>query len=184
MEINYDCKIKIINCEEGVNFIELENEDTDVSVLINNASIIKPYMSYLHNMTITIPMRVIAYNLKEMINRVNKRLLISYESFYGIKEVTPDEIIYIEAKDQYTQIVTVKEKNLSKKKLYEWDKLLHEISISFFRIHKSIIVNLKYIEKVFQYILFLSNGDKLKVSRRRKKAFKTAYNEFLNINKI
>ncbi len=91
----------------------------------------------------------------------------------GRKVLVPtDQIRYIEAKDDYSCIYTDKERYLSTSSLAQLENKLSPLG--FFRVHRSYIVNLEYVEDievVSSGILQLGiqgiEGKKISVSRRR-----------------
>lgn len=80
----------------------------------------------------------------------------------------PDEILYCEGENNYTRFVFVKNKPLLiSKTLGEYEDLLAEHG--FIRIHKSHLVNAKYVSKADNDgALLMSDGKLLTVSKRRK----------------
>ena len=80
----------------------------------------------------------------------------------------PDEILYCEADNNYTKFNLINKKPLLvSKTLGDYDELLSEHN--FIRIHKSHLVNMKYITKVNRDgTLTMSDGKELTISKRKK----------------
>lgn len=99
---------------------------------------------------------------KFSISNGNETIFISY-----------GEITYIEADGNYSMIhLTDGRKHISVKKIKEFEILLSDEL--FFRVHHSFIVSLIYVEKLHiddQYIIELSDGSRIPISRRKKASF-------------
>ncbi len=104
---------------------------------------------------------------KDLLNMVQK---VAIPSLSGIELLPPEEIIYLEADNNYTKFfLSDNSEILSSRTLKTFENYLTKIG--FVRIHHSHIVNLKYIRRYVKgdggYIV-LDNGDHLNVSRSRK----------------
>ena len=87
------------------------------------------------------------------------------------------DIQYIGSEGIYTILyMDTGEKIVVRKSLKEWEKELPKIM--FIRIHRSHIVNLKYVKKISEYI-WLKNGKKLKISHGKVKEVKRLYNKYI-----
>lgn len=97
---------------------------------------------------------------------VNFKLALSTSE--GVFFFEPMEILYCEGENNYTRFIFTKHKNiLVSKTLGEYEELLSEHG--FLRIHKSSLVNAKYVTKVDREgMLQMSDGKQLSVSKRRK----------------
>jgi two-component system LytT family response regulator len=83
--------------------------------------------------------------------------------------ILTDEIFLCEGMGSYTAIYLKEENKLTVSKNLHWfEELL--CPVYFFRAHKSFIVNLQHIKKIFkkENMLALSNGTLIPVSRSRK----------------
>ncbi|MBQ7944815.1 MAG: LytTR family transcriptional regulator DNA-binding domain-containing protein [Lachnospiraceae bacterium] len=80
------------------------------------------------------------------------------------------------AEGRYTVVDVEGEEVLSDKSLGEWEQELE--SEGFVRIHKSYIVNLRYVAKVESTVV-LKDGTSVPLARRRKKEFEERYKEYL-----
>lgn len=98
---------------------------------------------------------------------------IALPSMEGLQFVNLDEIIYCESQDNYTQFFLTDGKRIMvSKTIKHFEELLDPNS--FFRVHRSNIINLKYIDKYVKgeggYVV-MKKGERIPVSRRRKDAF-------------
>ena len=98
---------------------------------------------------------------------------IALPSMEGLQFVNLDEIIYCESQDNYTQFFLTDGKRIMvSKTIKHFEELLDPNS--FFRVHQSNIINLKYIDKYVKgeggYVV-MKKGERIPVSRRRKDAF-------------
>lgn len=80
------------------------------------------------------------------------------------------------AEGRYTVVDVEGEEVFSDKGLGEWEKELKDLD--FVRIHKSYIVNLRYVIKIGNTIV-LQDGTTVPLARRRKKEFEERYREYL-----
>jgi two-component system LytT family response regulator len=98
---------------------------------------------------------------------------LALPSMEGLKFVELDNIIYCESQDNYTQFfLTSGERIMVSKTIKHFEELLDPDR--FFRVHRSNIINLKYIDKYVKgeggYVV-MQQGNRIPVSRRRKEAF-------------
>ena len=97
----------------------------------------------------------------------------------GRKKVQPDDIIFLEGKINYTLIFLADGSNLFVATTLK--QLQKRLSFAcFFRVHKSQIVNLRFVEERENQAekIFLSNGVLVKISRRKKTKFLNSLKEF------
>jgi two-component system LytT family response regulator len=99
-------------------------------------------------------------------NPENFKLALSTSE--GVSFYDPSEILYCEGENNYTRFVFTKNKPmLVSKTLGEYEDLL--LDYGFLRIHKSHLVNAKYVTKVDRDgLLLMSDGKQLAISKRRK----------------
>lgn len=87
----------------------------------------------------------------------------------GFKVIDVSDIVYIEADSNYSDIHLISDEKITVSKiLREFEELLS--TVQFFRVHKSTLVNLNYLTDYSNkngLQIFLKNGVKLNVSRRR-----------------
>lgn len=125
-------------------------------------------------------LRIAIAKVLEVSTFINKpdptnRLTLTYEG--GKSIISFDEILYLKGFDNITTIYLTKNRKLTvAKTLKHFENLLN---IDFYRIHKSFIVNLKFVSKILTreaYFIELKEGTQLPVSRRNYKDL----NEVLN----
>lgn len=109
-------------------------------------------------------------NIQSKGERLTKIALPSME---GLQFVELDDIIYCESQDNYTQFfLTDGQRIMVSKTIKYFEEVLDETK--FFRVHRSNIINLKYIDKYVKgeggYVV-LKQGPRIPVSRRRKESF-------------
>lgn len=83
-----------------------------------------------------------------------------------------EEIIYLEADNNYTLFYTTKGKHLISKTLREYEKILD--TSGFFRVSRSSLVNMKYIKRYIKNktpLIELTTGEQLRLSTSRKGEF-------------
>ena len=98
---------------------------------------------------------------------------IALPSMEGLQFINLDDIVYCESQDNYTKFFLVDgQRIIVSKTIKHFEELLNPNQ--FFRVHRSNIVNLKYIEKYVKgevgYIV-MKQGERIPVSRRRKESF-------------
>ncbi len=120
----------------------------------------------------------------EELNKKLEVLLSNKNSFEKIALPTLDGIIFVKIEDiircesdsNYTNIFLRSEKKIIvSKTLKDYDEMLSPIN--FFRIHKSHLINLKYLERYKKGeggFVIMEDGSELEVSRRRKEEFMNA----------
>ncbi|MBE5876848.1 MAG: LytTR family transcriptional regulator [Lachnospiraceae bacterium] len=86
------------------------------------------------------------------------------------------KIEMLKANGRYTVVGVDREDVFSDKSLGEWEQVLE--NEDFVRIHKSYIVNLRYVEKIGNNVV-LKDGTSVPLARRRKKEFEAKYKEYL-----
>jgi two-component system, LytTR family, response regulator len=86
----------------------------------------------------------------------------------GVFFYAPEEILYCEGENNYTRFTYTKHKPmLVSKTLGEYEEILAEHG--FLRIHKSYLVNIKYVTRVDREgLLLMSDGKEFPISKRRK----------------
>lgn len=89
----------------------------------------------------------------------------------GIEFLPVDKILYFEADGAYTYIHTLEKKILTTLRLGKWEEKLTK---SFFRIHRSYVINLNEIKEYIRGVggfVIMTNGAKLPITRNRRDAF-------------
>ena len=118
-------------------------------------------------------------NLDDAMETYNNRsfqvLIETRNSSYMIES---REIIMVEAIDKIVKIYTTKETFESRQNLKYWSDLLPDNS--FFRTHRSYIVNMRFVEKFDRAIICFSNCKEVAyVTKRKYMEFKNAYTRYL-----
>lgn len=103
---------------------------------------------------------------------------IALPSMEGLQFVNLDDIIYCESQDNYTQFFLLDGRRIMvSRTIKHFEEALDESQ--FFRIHRSNIINLKYIDKYVKgeggYVV-MKQGPRIPVSRRRKDSFLQLFN--------
>lgn len=103
----------------------------------------------------------------------NKESNLIISSKGELYKINVSDITYIEIQKKDMIIHTINKDYDVKMSMENVDKKLKEYS--FFRCHKSFLVNLNYIEKIRQYVAILENDEEVPVSRHRFKDFKVKF---------
>lgn len=85
-------------------------------------------------------------------------------------------IVSVEADGHYSDVRTENTSYFSEKSIGEWQEML-DLPM-FYRIHRSKIINLSFVKNIQDDIIF-QNGDKILIPKRKKKAVKEAYNQYM-----
>lgn len=109
-------------------------------------------------------------NMQRRGENMNKIALPSME---GLQFISLDDIVYCESQDNYTQFfLTDGRRIMVSKTIKYFEEVLDEDR--FYRVHRSNIINLKYIDKYVKgeggYVV-MKQGARVPVSRRRKDSF-------------
>lgn len=107
--------------------------------------------------------------LKQMFSNNVKKIAIPTNDGYALVEI--DNIMHCEAQSNYTQIyLNSGKKYMTSKSLKHYDEMLSDFS--FYRIHKSHLVNTNYIKEVKQDgTVLLEDETSLSISQRAKRGF-------------
>lgn len=109
--------------------------------------------------------------IEEIYMKKDKYLIISNK--YDNYKIKIESIIYIEVQNKDITIHTLQRDYSAKMSMNKIEKELKEYS--FFRCHKSFLININFVENVKQYTAILENGQEVPVSRYKFKEFKTAF---------
>jgi two-component system LytT family response regulator len=115
---------------------------------------------------------LVFYKAQETANNLNSgnKIMLSYEGGKSLIEFS--DIIYLNGFDNLTTLYLTKNRKLTLSKTLKYFE--DALSIDFERIHKSYIVNLKYVSKVLSndgFFVELNQGAVLPISRRNFKKF-------------
>lgn len=91
------------------------------------------------------------------------------------------DIMYIETLNHKTEVVTVSEAHQSKNLMDSWDRTLNHKS--FYRVHKSFILNLDYIKEYQRKEVIMKNGKLVPISYRNQAVFRKVFYEYLKRRK-
>ena len=122
----------------------------------------------LRKINFNLPSAVHYKVLRENFNLQNERKVVlqTSETIYVVNQ---DDIIFIQAEGSYTKIVTVSHGVLTiTKKLAEFEYL--ETDASFFRAHRSYLVNLNHIKRIDKrdFLLVMSNESQVQLAQDKK----------------
>lgn len=98
-----------------------------------------------------------------------------------VQKIKAKDIIYIETDDHKVKIVTTMGVFYSSDLIDYWEKKLTHIS--FYRIHKSYILNLDYIDQYTRNEVKLTTGEIIGVSYRKQSAFRNYFFNYLKRRK-
>lgn len=98
-----------------------------------------------------------------------------------VLKIKSKDIMYIETLDHKTKVVTSKGVYYSSNLIEHWQKKLTHIS--FYRVHKSYIVNLDYVNEYKRSEVKLTNGEIVAVSYRSQPAFRKYFFNYLKRRK-
>ncbi len=118
------------------------------------------------------PIKNLSLEIKENITSINR---IFVKTGTHIDVIPVDDIVYIEAQDDYVEIYTPKGHFLKKETMrFLENRLPKDI---FLRVHRSYIINLNYINKIEKYgkesyMLILKDNTRINVSKSRLKVLK------------
>jgi len=120
-------------------------------------------------------------NLHENIHSENKPITrITVAEQFGFRVLNVAEIMYMEADSNYTIIhLSGLNKIVATRTMGDFEKILD--TPEFFRIHKSIIININYLKGYSSYqgnFVELIDGTSLSISRRRLNEFREAIKHF------
>lgn len=88
------------------------------------------------------------------------------------------DIFYVEAQDKRVRLVTARETFSDRRGIDEVAALLAQED--FYRVHRSYLINLRYVAFMDGTTVQLVNGDQVPISRLRKKAFKNAFQAYVS----
>jgi len=116
-------------------------------------------------------------NLSEQMNSDGKEIFkITISDLYGFKIINVSDLMYLQADGNYTVLhLSGFGKIVATRLLGDFEKMLE--SHKFFRIHKSTIINMEYVQAFSHYqgaFAELSDGTRLTISRRKIIEFREA----------
>lgn len=131
----------------------------------------------LHKERVSDTTETLVHNITKAVSPLEMRLCLP--TLKGFTILKLDEIIYCEAQRSYTVFYLTQGKNIMvSKPLFDYDRLL--TGTSFFRIHKSFLINLVHVKEYLRGdggTVVMSNNMELEVSRRKKEQFLSTIKE-------
>lgn len=120
-------------------------------------------------------------NLSQSINADTKRISkITVAEQFGFQLINTSDIMYLEADSNYTILhLAGLKKIVATRTMGDFEKILDQPE--FFRIHKSIIININFLRAYSSYqgnFVELTDGTSLNISRRRLTEFRDAIKQF------
>lgn len=112
----------------------------------------------------------------EMYN-TEKYLIVKNDDLDIFERITEDSVIYAEADNVYCKIRTINNTYVYKKTLSSFEKTLK--SDFFFRVHRSYVVNLKYISSYSETEIIMDNNEKALIAKAKYHSFQQAYFNYL-----
>ena len=95
----------------------------------------------------------------------------------GIKKLDIQQIIYIETQRHKNIFHTETQEYNLYKKLNEIEEIL--APFAFVRAHQSFLVNMKYIDRISSYVMYLTTGKEISVPKSRYQKVKKEFAEYL-----
>ncbi|WP_337040472.1 LytR/AlgR family response regulator transcription factor [Emticicia sp. 17c] len=110
---------------------------------------------------------------------MNQTSMLRFLSGGKSKYIRPDEVIFLESKINYTILYLTQGRTLlSARNLQVYENKLMSLPY-FFRIHRGVIINMHYVEKIklekVSGSVYLNSGEELLISRRRIKDFQARF---------
>lgn len=101
-----------------------------------------------------------------LISNIKNKTQLVVSNSNGFNNITISSILYLEADENYTNIVLLDEKIMVSKTIKDTLELIS--NENFLRVSKSFVVNKKYVKnfKTDSYLLEMVNGDKVQVSEK------------------
>lgn len=98
-----------------------------------------------------------------------------------VKKIKSDEVIYIETMDHKVKVVTTEKIYYSNDLIDIWETKLNHLS--FYRTHKSFILNLNYIDEYKRNEVKLTNGEIIPIAYRNQTIFRKYFHSYLKRRK-
>lgn len=112
-----------------------------------------------------------------LVQLLKEREQVAFSTGGDIETCYVDEIYYAEAELKDVHIWFAKEKKTVHLKFSEAEALL--VPKGFIKVHRSFLVNCRYIKSIDDSSVLLTNGTVLPVSKYRKKEVRSAYMEYM-----
>jgi len=109
-------------------------------------------------------------------------VIVQDEDTLAVCNVKENSIIYAQAENVYTKLFTKSNTYVYRNTLSKFEEELK--SSFFFRVHRSYIVNLDYIESFSKTDILLSTKEKVPISKKKYKPFRENYFDFVKKESI
>ncbi len=184
-----DHKMKNINGLETVSHLRARGNDTHVIFvssykdIVFDSMIVKAFRFLLKPVSDDKLKEALDSFIKETVKCPS--VIVQDESSLAMCSVKENSIIYAQAENVYTKIFTQNNTYVFRNTLSKFEEELK--SSFFFRVHRSYIVNLGYIESFSKTDILLTTQEKVPISKKRYKPFREDFFEFVkkeSINKL
>lgn len=91
--------------------------------------------------------------------------------------ISPEDIMYVSGEKNYVRVVARKEEYFTYGNMKTWEEKLAKSSV--IRIHKSYLVNLKYVSNITDVASFVDSSDEIPVGRKYKEEARGKYKDYL-----
>ena len=115
--------------------------------------------------------------ISTVLDEARKNCLLKFTDGSEVLYVKPREILYIEAKGNYSELHYADKSKIVDGKLKKCEEMLGDTSL--IRVHKSYIVNLRYVKGLKSGNLTLENDEKIAVGRSFLETVKKQYFDYL-----
>lgn len=112
----------------------------------------------------------------------NKEEILFIKNVKGLIKISSKDLMYIEVNDHKLSYFTINESIFGYGTLSDLELKLR--NHSFLRCNRSYLINPRYIKGIENQMVIMKNGDKLKISRSRKKQFMNELTEWLGTGNI
>jgi len=170
-----DIEMKGIDGLEVKEILRKQNKNSSIIYITNHEELIKPAFGKNVYGFLTKPFHEDElYRILDVIckDRINQKL-IQIDSNTWVKK---SEIKYIKAEDKYCRFYTIDMEYLIRCRIRDMEDLLQ--GNDFHRIHRSYIINFKYVKKIAQKIM-MDDNTVLPYSRNKKEQIINSYNAYL-----
>jgi len=123
-------------------------------------------------------LEMVAKHLSYLLGAQSATLTLEFLTDRGIRNIPIGRIQYFEFVDRKVKIQSADDVYLINDSLKNIFELVG--SHGFFQIHKSIIVNLEYVERVKNYVITMQNGEELPLSQKKSREFREALAGYAN----
>lgn len=121
-------------------------------------------------------------NITDELSVILKKIyrdILRGERIWSVKgnRIVLDDIYYIHAEGSYVIVITKEERLLIRESLSECEKQLE--TKGFMRVHRSVLIHLKYVSGVTESYVEIGNREKLRISRGMCRKIKAKYMEYI-----